>query len=67
MGSCGSKNNQQSTRNEPARVTAADEANEGVLAANDRDGDTERLSALLKANHNLVDAVRRAKFCTTAG
>jgi hypothetical protein len=48
-------------------VTAADEANEGVLAANNRDGDTERLSALLKANHNLVDSVRQAKFCTAAG
>ena len=38
----------------------ADEANEVVLAAHN--GDTERLRALLKANPNLVDAVRRAKF-----
>ena len=44
-------------RHEAARVKAADEANEVVLAAHN--GDTERLRALLEANPNLVDSVRR--------
>ena len=35
-------------------------AKEVVLASHN--GDTQRLRALLKANPNLVDAVRRAKF-----
>ena len=43
-------------RHEAARVKAADQAKEVVLAAHN--GDTERLRALLEANPNLVDAVR---------
>ena len=42
---------------EAARVKAADEANEVVLAAHN--GGTERLRALLEADPNLVDSVRR--------
>ena len=44
-------------RGEIGRVKAADEAKEVVLAAHN--GGTERLRALLEANPNLVDAVRR--------
>ena len=40
-------------------------AKEVVLAAHN--GDTERLRALLEANPNLVDAVRRAKFALLLG
>ena len=42
---------------EAARVKAADEAKEVVLAAHN--GGTERLRALLEADPNLVDSVRR--------
>ena len=52
-------------RHEAARVKAADEAKEVVLAAHN--GDTERLRTLLEANPNLVDAVRRAKFALLLG
>ena len=48
------------------RTTAMPEmAKEVVLAAHN--GDTERLRALLEANPNLVDAVRRAKFALLLG
>ena len=50
---------------EAARVKAADQAKEVVLAAHN--GDTERLRALLEANPNLVDAVGRAKFALLLG
>ena len=44
----------------PAAKPAARKWKEVVLAAHN--GDTERLRALLEANRNLVDSVRRAKF-----
>ena len=43
-------------RHEAARVKAADEAQEVVVAAHS--GETERLRALLEANPNLVDSVQ---------
>ena len=52
-------------RHQAARVKAADDAKEIVMAAHK--GNTEVLRALLKANPNLVDAVRRAKFALLLG
>ena len=48
---------EKAAEEEAAGMKAADEENEVVLAAHN--GGTERLRALLEADPNLVDSVRR--------